>query len=235
MLMQCISDFGTQYGLPASLFMAGLVGGATHCTFMCAPFVLAQTDNEMQMKRPANYLLLPYHLGRMTTYVMLAIAVSSLLNLAFIFSDMRALISAPLLMIAAVIFMISAFPKLTALFPWAANIHFTAHYGFITRLATKLMKGSGILKRYLLGVLLGFIPCGLVIAALMAAASAPTPFHAGASMAAFTLGTVPALVLVALGGHAIKSKYPKATKNLTRSAMALSSLWLFALAGTLLF
>ena len=43
-IADCISNFTTSYGLPASLFLAGLVGGATHCAGMCSPFVFAQID-----------------------------------------------------------------------------------------------------------------------------------------------------------------------------------------------
>lgn len=235
MLMQCISDFGTQYGLPTSLFLAGLVGGATHCSLMCSPFVLAQVNENVSLQRPAPYLLLPYHLGRMTTYVALAVLLASVLNLAFVFSGTRALISAPLLVLAGVIFLVSAFPRLAVIFPWVSKIQVSAPYAIIGRFSSKLMRGSGIFKRYALGVLLGFMPCGLVVSALMAAATAPSPVYAGASMAAFTVGTMPALIMVALGGHAVQRKYPAATKYLTRSAMALSSLWLFALAGMIVF
>ncbi|MGB0718851.1 MAG: sulfite exporter TauE/SafE family protein [Bdellovibrionales bacterium] len=224
-----------EYGLPVSLFLAGLVGGATHCSLMCAPFVLAQTKDNIDLKRPAPYLLLPYHLGRMTTYVMLAVLVSSVLNLAFIASDLRAMISAPLLVLAGIIFLVSAFPALASLFPWAANIRITAPYALISRYTKKLMHGGGVLKRYLLGILLGFMPCGLVVSALLAAASAPNPAYAAAAMAAFTIGTMPSLLLVAVGGHALQQKYPLAAKHMSRGAMAVSSLWLFFLAGTLVF
>jgi sulfite exporter TauE/SafE len=53
----------------------------------------------------------------------------------------------------------------------------------------------------LLGALLGFLPCGLLYAALVAAASTHAPIQGAAAMLAFGLGTVPALVAVGLAGQ----------------------------------
>ncbi len=229
---QCIHNIALSHGLAISLFLAGLVGGFTHCAGMCAPFVLAQTGD---LKKLGNGLLIPYHLGRMTTYVALAVLVSSVINLAFIFSDLKALIAAPMLVLAGVIFLVSAFPQLSIIFPWVVRIRIAAPYKFITAFSAKLTHSPNIFKRYGLGVLLGFMPCGLVVSALLASATAPNAAQAAFAMGAFTLGTVPALILVALGGHALKTKYPKASVRVKQSAMIISSLWLFALAGTMVF
>jgi uncharacterized protein len=54
-----------------------------------------------------------------------------------------------------------------------------------------------------LGVVLGFLPCGLLYAAIGAAAATSDPIAAAMSMAAFTFGTFPMLWLVGyLGGWA---------------------------------
>src|SRR5262249_45358281 len=68
----------TQGGIIGALALAGLVGGFTHCTGMCGPFVLAQLGRQLEavperrmseFHRLTGALLLPYHLGRATTYV----------------------------------------------------------------------------------------------------------------------------------------------------------------------
>ena len=54
-----------------------------------------------------------------------------------------------------------------------------------------------------LGMVLGFLPCGLLYAAIGAAAATSDPLAAAMSMAVFTLGTFPMLWLVGyLGGWA---------------------------------
>ena len=66
--------------LPLALFLAGLAGGALHCAGMCGPFVLGQvmaaTDATPlsgygEWRRASGAALVPYHLGRATTYTAL--------------------------------------------------------------------------------------------------------------------------------------------------------------------
>ncbi len=235
MLGQCLTEITTSYGLPISLFLGGLVGGFSHCAWMCAPFVLAQSEGRADIHKLKSALLLPYHLGRMTTYVVLAILVSSVINLAFVFSDLKALISAPLLMLAGVVFLVTAFPRLSTVFPWASKLQMAVPYQWISRPISKLSRHSHFMARYGLGVLLGFMPCGLVVSALMASATASNVWAAGMAMAAFTVGTVPALLMVSFGGQAFKQKYPKVSWYVSRGGMVVSSFWLFMLAGTMVF
>ena len=229
----CLHLISSDYSLPLSLLIAGLVGSVTHCVVMCGPFVISQTGEMIKIRDAA---LVPYHLGRMTTYIFLAIMAYSIFNLVFVYSDLKSIIAAPMLMLAGVIFIVSAFPQLKALFPWA-----NLRMGFVQipvsvfqKLSYKINKKSNLLRRYILGALLGFMPCGLVVAALIASATAPTLPLAILSMAAFTLGTVPALILVAIGGSSLKQKYPKFSLRFSQTAKIISALWLFTLAGTLI-
>ncbi len=216
------------------MFLAGLVGGSTHCSLMCAPFVLAQVGNDVTINKIGSYLLLPYHFGRLTTYVVMAILLNSIINLAFIYSDLRGLIAAPMLALAGIIFLVSAFPKLSIIFPWAMYIKLSAPYKTISKLSAKLMGDNTILGRYLLGCLLGFLPCGLVASALLASASAPDILQSALAMAAFAIGTMPALFVVAFAGHIVKKEYFGAVRNISRFAMAVSAVWLFILAAQMI-
>lgn len=235
-IAQCVHDITTSYGLGLSLFLAGLVGGATHCVGMCSPFVLAQTDasSAPTIQRLRSALLLPYHLGRMTTYVALAVLVNGTIGLVFVFSDLKSFIAAPMLFLAGLIFIVSAFPRLMTIFPWVTNIKISFLYKTITSLSARLMGNMTILKRYILGVLLGFMPCGLVISALLASATAPNMLQAAGAMVAFTLGTIPALIFVAFGGQEVKNKHPKIAQRLSQGAMTISGIWLFVLAGLII-
>lgn len=233
-VIQCVHDMTVSHGLPVSLFLAGLVGGFTHCAGMCSPFVLAQTgDKKPEIKRLGSYLLIPYHLGRMTTYIALAVLVNAVLGAAFTSSGLKPLIAAPLLMLAAVIFLVSAFPRLRIFFPWAVSMKWNVPYGLFNRLAVSGDNLYSSLKRYGLGVLLGFMPCGLVLSSILASSTAQGIGQAALAMMAFTVGTMPALFMVALGGQALKYKYPQATRYLSRGAMVISSLWLLSLAGSM--
>ncbi len=234
-LAQCAHDFTISYGLALSLFLAGLVGGFTHCTWMCGPFVIAQMGGDGQVTKARSFLLLPYHFGRMTTYVMLAVIVSTFLNIVFVFSNLKALISVPFLVLAGVVFLGTAFPQVAQFFPWVAKIRISVPYQWVSRGVSRLSARDSVLARYFLGILLGFMPCGLVVSAIMASATAANVLETGISMILFTIGTIPALILVALGGQAFKYKYPKMSIYLSRGGMMVSGIWLFILAGVMVF
>lgn len=235
MFAECTHALTAHYGLTISLFLAGLVGSVTHCAGMCGPFVLAQTKSGPMLQKPASSLLLPYHLGRMTTYVMLGILLHSVINLSYLFSETRVLITVPLLTLAGIIFLVNAFPKLNAVFPWATNIRLPAFLSIIAQRGHHLLQTHGNPSRYLLGLTLGLMPCGLVVAALMASATAPTTSQAALAMAAFSLGTMPSLILIGLFGQGLGQKFPALSQHASRIAMVASSLWLFTLAGSLIF
>ena len=198
----------TQGGLFGGLFLAGLVGSAAHCAGMCGPFVLQQAADRAQsvpaarmseFSRISGALLLPYHLGRLTTYAAIGAGVAALtgsLSRLSWFGWLPAL----LLALAALLFLAVALDRL-GLFrrlpvpavrvPWA---------GWVSHAATPLLRGGGAPRGYLLGLVLGFIPCGLLYGAFAAAAGSADPLAGGLALLAFGLGTMPALIGVALAG-----------------------------------
>lgn len=231
----CLQTIPMNYGLTISLFLGGMVGSVAHCTTMCSPYVLAQSTDGFELRRPSGTLLLPYHLGRMTTYVFLGMIFYSLVNLAYLFSGIKNLIAAPLLVMAGILFLVNAFPKSASFFPWASKISYGfAPIRFLQNMIAILCNGKRFYQRYMLGVLLGFMPCGLVIAAIMAAATAKNVGVAAAGMAAFAAGTMPILMMIGIGGTSIKVKYPNFAQKFSKAALLGSSLWLFMLAGTMI-
>lgn len=240
----CLHDIGAS-GMPlaVALFVAGLAGGVTHCAGMCGPFVLAQAgqgrdfgkirDGGWRLERLRSYMLLPYHLGRITTYVALAYAFSSFAGFVFINSPARGVLSALMLGMAGALFLVNAVPAMAAAFPWLLRIHNIVPLRLISKVSAPLLRGQGVMHRYLLGILLGFMPCGLVMASLLAASSAQTPWQAAAAMAAFGAGTVPALAAVAAGGGLLRGRWPAAAPYFSALFVMASGASLIFIAGTL--
>ncbi|MCC6719699.1 MAG: sulfite exporter TauE/SafE family protein [Acetobacteraceae bacterium] len=190
--------------LPA-LLVAGLAGSVVHCTAMCGPFVLGQTADRMarlpagrmcEAARLRGALLLPYHAGRLATYTALGVAAGWLGGMR-----MPAVLPGVLLALAGAGFLLLALGRAGVVAPAMLARLARAPTGFAA-LARRSARFGGLP----LGLALGFLPCGMVYAAL-AAAAASGPVVGGAAMLAFGLGTVPALVAVALLGHAASRRW----------------------------
>jgi hypothetical protein len=192
-------------GLLLGLFLAGLAGSAVHCVPMCGGFVLGQVADRMARipaarlceRQRAAGLLPGYHLGRLTTYAAIGAAAAAFTG----FSTWTAVVSPLLLALGAAAFLLHAlrrlFPGARAALP-AIDRAPAGWTRAIAWLAEHTAGGS-----YPLGVVLGFLPCGLLYAALMSSAASGSALLGGIGMLAFGLGTVPSLVLVGLAGQSL--------------------------------
>ena len=188
-----------------ALFMAGLVGSAGHCAGMCAPFVLAQVGARTQLNRLAGAALLPYHLGRGTTYIALGALLAAPIGLLGRLDQLR-WIPAAMLVAAAALFVIQAIRG------W--NVIGARAPRFLQRASGLFAKPIGA-RGYALGVVLGFLPCGLLYSALGAAAATADPVAAAAGMLGFVLGTMPMLIAIGFLGQGAAGHW----RDLGRKAM----------------
>jgi sulfite exporter TauE/SafE len=101
-------------------------------------------------------------------------------------------------------------------------------------LARPIMARNSSASRYALGILLGFMPCGMVIAAIMTVVALDNPAKAALGMGLFALGTVPALILVATGGHILNTSFPQTAPAVRFTMLMLSTAVLIITAGKML-
>lgn len=201
--------FGDVGGLAllGAMLLTGLVGGFTHCVGMCGPFVLAQTTARLEsvpasgmseLHRLAGAALVPYHLGRITTYTALG-AIAGAIGSGIGMVPGLDWISAGWLLAAAAMFLAYAVFGSGLFRPHGEG---ESRLGrAIGQAARPLFARPTGLHGYVLGMMLGFLPCGLLYAALAAAAGAGGPWGGGVAMAGFALGTVPGLFVTGLFGH----------------------------------
>ena len=217
--------------LPATLLLAGLAGSLVHCVGMCGPFVLGQVmaDAERSAGRPygewhrlAGAALVPYHLGRFTTYTTLG-ALAGGITAVFASTEIFGWLSAILLVAAACLLAVQALGVAFGAGSAATTL--------VTQLAGLLSVSRTALARYGLGVVLGFLPCGLLYAALAAAAGTGSVMAGALAMAGFALGTVPALVTVGWGGLIMRRRLRTAAKWVSPPLLAGNALVMLALAS----
>lgn len=237
----CHTMLGSQDALVGSLFLAGLVGSATHCAGMCGPFVLSQVTTRLdtapmaqlsEWQRLRGAALLPYHLGRMTTYALMGVAATTIVAP---FRDSAAFhaLAFVALAVAGLMFIASAFRFLPAdlvSFSVVPRVPAKAIAG-VKAVLDQLFAAPRGLRGYALGLILGLLPCGLVYASLLAVFATGNPLKALAGMAAFALGTIPALIAVGYGGQHVFRRLGSASRYVMPGIMIINGAVLLAMAG----
>jgi sulfite exporter TauE/SafE len=84
---------------------------------------------------------------------------------------------------------------------------------------------------FMRGVLMSFMPCGLIYAALMMAATLTHPLAGMVAMALFVLGTIPALLVASGGAAMLAVKWQHLMRGIGRFGMAFNGLTLLVLAA----
>ncbi|MHC8491280.1 sulfite exporter TauE/SafE family protein [Thalassospira sp. SM2505] len=238
---QCAEILRDDGGVILSALIAGLVGSVTHCVGMCGPFVISQVTSRMEqvplekmseLRRLTGAALLPYQFGRLTTYCLLGV-------LAGFFADgISALtsiwwIGPVLLVLAGAFFLIfgimGLLPHMGGLLPTSGETRWWNRL-FGDRLRPLFAAPFGM-RGYALGIMLGFIPCGLVYGALVLAAATASALNGGVVMVIFGLGTVPMLFVTGFIGQYAAQRFRSLMVPVGRGLMIVNGLILFALAA----
>lgn len=179
-------------------FMTGLFGSA-HCIGMCGGIVTALSlTADGQNSGPAFHLL--YNLGRTMTYALIGLIVGwlgSALAMTGSFQQISLvlLIGSDILVILIGLGSAGLFARLNIM-----ALEFSGPVRYLSRAVKGLRKYPPALSALPLGLLFGFLPCGLVYAMAIAAAGTAASISGAMTMIAFGIGTMPALFLV--GGAA---------------------------------
>jgi len=203
----------SDFNLIFSLISIGFFGGFSHCTTMCGPFVITQVSSNLSKIPLKNYggfakisgvALLPYHLGRLTTYGIIGFFTNILSNSMDNFIGFKLFSS--LMLFLAILFFVNLFIKQNnfaifhKIFILPPKILFLAKYfsflkfyqKLIANISSLLNNSSGF-KGYLLGLILGFLPCGMLYGAFAISGNFSSPILAFAGMALFAFATFFAL------------------------------------------
>lgn len=203
------------------VFALGLVS-SLHCVVMCGPLVLSYSLPLGSRKFSEQILAhFSYNFGRILTYALLG-AVAGLLggtvefigHLAGI--ENVAAIAAGVLMVAAGVLMLDLVPgkRLQKLNP----LLYTSR--FLKPLGSRISSPS-IGSKFSLGLILGFMPCGLIYAALFKAMAAGTVLAGTLTMTAFGLGTAASLLAVGIFSAAFSFKLSKWGNRLAAASVLL--------------
>ena len=198
----------------ALAFVTGLISSFGHCLGMCGGIVAiysarqaAQTPaGESQLGMMARIVsFLPLHLGRITTYTFFGALIGlagSLLDQAGGMMGWQGLFS----VIVGIIMLLVSLSLMGVLPPIEATlVTLTKGNSPMTRMRGLIGKRN-FWSTLTLGILWGFLPCGLVFAMLVLAARVGTFWGGALTMLAFGLGTVPTLVGFGLAANLLSPK-----------------------------
>ncbi|MGE5319534.1 MAG: sulfite exporter TauE/SafE family protein [Hyphomicrobiaceae bacterium] len=176
-----------------AVFLIGLLGG-THCIGMCGGIVSALTV-QMPGDRPQWRLLLAYNAGRIVAYAAAGAALGALGGVGLLLNDVLPV--QLVLYVLANLMLVGLGLYLTGS-TWALS--FTETIGqrlwrHIQPATRRFLPARSVAQALPLGVLWGFLPCGMVYSVLATALVSGSMLRGASLMLAFGLGTLPNLLL----------------------------------------
>jgi len=164
----------------------GLLGSLGHCVGMCSAVVIL-FDRQPVFQNKFAWALA--HAGRVTAYALLGLVFGAFGETLWAFDKLQAVLSILFALVA--FYMASAFIGLTPS-PELLFAPLTQRWGR----AVRAFKSASLPAVYLLGVLWGFLPCGLVLTALLTALASKSAVSGALNMLVFGIATVPSLFAV---------------------------------------
>ncbi len=200
-------------------FTLGLLG-STHCVGMCGPIALALPLSKHQKWAIFKNAFI-YNLGRIITYSFLGLLLG-LIGQGIEIAGFQQTFS----IIAGIFLLVSAF-AFTSLesrliqFPVIANF-----FSWIKSRMRQLLRKGTPQSNFLIGLLNGLLPCGLVYVAVAGAIVAGSALAGALFMSLFGFGTMPLMLGLIFLGQSIRPSFKTALKKATPVFMALFSILL---------
>ncbi|MCC7484335.1 MAG: sulfite exporter TauE/SafE family protein [Burkholderiales bacterium] len=218
-------------------FFAGLSGGV-HCAAMCGPLVAIAcgTRSEARLSRdrtpgpasgngptPSPFLArtLACNAGRIASYCAAGLAAGALGAAGLgtrgdpaVQNALLALMSGTLVLMAAYI---GGMRSLARTLEAAGSVVWRR----VEPCTRYFLPADTAARAFGLGLIWGWLPCGMVYLALVAAIASADPLHGAALMAAFGLGTLPNLVAMAASfRHLVAAARGRSARSVAAAAMA---------------
>jgi len=195
-------------------FSFGLLS-SLHCLGMCGPLQAVVMGQWLKSNRKSQWIL--YHLGRITTYVLLGL-IAALFGSAIGIPQWQHEFT-----LAAGILLLFGYFGFKAL-QWDRK--FSALLSpFLIRMQSQVKGKTGAQWFVLSGALNGLLPCGMVYAALLPATLAENPFSGMLYMLVFGLGTLPLLGSFNLFSNSIMARFaPQVNRLIPISVVLIATL-----------
>lgn len=176
-----------------SIATIAFLGSFGHCIGMCGGIVIAYSsrkieDNWSTVTQTLAHLI--YSFGRITTYVMLGIIFGAIGGVV----QFNGYTTAGMTIVAG-IFMILAGLSLLGKIKFLTRLEHSFSSNKLYRdIFRHVLQSKSLYSFYILGLVNGLLPCGLVYFFAVTSASTGSPFWGGIVMFIFGLSTIPAML-----------------------------------------
>ncbi len=175
-----------------SIITIAFLGSFGHCIGMCGGIIVAYSSTKIDdkwNKTKQTIAHIFYSFGRIFTYTLLG-GIFGFLGGVAMFNNL----ANGILLIVAGIFMILAGLSLSGKIKFLTLIeHSFSSNSFYTKTFRELLKTKSLFSFFVLGMLNGLLPCGLVYFFAVTAASTASPVYGALVMFIFGVSTIPAL------------------------------------------
>jgi len=192
-------------------FIIGLLGGA-HCIGMCGGIMNALSfaiPEQQRNWRQVTPILLLYNFGRIFSYTI----AGAIVGLLGGWLQQTGSAAAPALRIIAGLMLIAMGLYLAG---WWRGLTYLEKLGgylwkYLQPIGNRLMPVTRLSQAALLGMIWGWLPCGLVYSTLTWSATSSSWQQSSLMMFCFGLGTLPTLVVTGMFAHQVKVWIQKTT------------------------
>jgi uncharacterized protein len=209
-----------------TLSAAGLLGLAAsgHCLVMCggisAALGMAAAKDSVGRTRPA--LLMGYQLGRISAYSLAGLLLAGILGGLISLLDIEA-VRRTLRAVSASALLLAALVAFGCLHDPGSSLGRKLRQR-LAPLGRGLLPVNTLPRAFAFGMVWGWMPCGFVYSVLLVATLQLDAVRGAMTMAAFGIGTSPALLLTALGAQRFKAFAAlPATRHVAGSVLLLSA------------
>lgn len=183
---------------------AALLGLAAsgHCVVMCGGISTALgLATAKHRNGPRASLLIHYQLGRITTYALAGLLFASMLGGVIAALDIEAIANS-LRMLSAFTLLLAALVAFGRIRDPGAAIGRRV-WPKVAKLGRRLLPVTSVPRAFAFGLIWGWMPCGFVYTVLLIATLQLDALYGAVTMAAFGLGTAPALLMTAFGAQRV--------------------------------
>ena len=177
--------------------------GSMHCAGMCGPIAISLPYRiGIQAKEETFFKILVYNIGRVVTYALMGM-VFGLIGKSFFTMGIQKwlLVGLAVLLILVALFSIDVER-------WSLKISLISKFNdYIKRKLSNLMQKSSFKSFFIVGILNGFLPCGLVYMAIISAISIGLWAYSVLFMILFGIGTMPMMMALGFGGSLVSNKF----------------------------